>query len=138
MPALGEVFAMRNAANPEPLFCPDSSVGSGWSNSKILETAGIKNFDAVNACLNYGNGTSYDDWFLPSLAELKEVYNAYKDGKIGGTWHISSATGQVDSYWSSSEVSNANAYSLKFSDGDKWSGSRNKSYTYVRPVRAFL
>ena len=92
---------------------------------------------AAKLCTTYNVG-DYSDWFLPSLAELKEVYNAYKDGKIGGTWHISSATGQVDSYWSSSEVSNANAYSLKFSDGDKWSGSRNKSYTYVRPVRAFL
>ena len=137
MPALGEVFAMRNAANPEPLFCPDSSVGSGWSNSKILEAAGIKNFDAVNACLNYGNGTSYDDWFLPSKDEFALIYtNIVANQVIPFT--VKALFSNGNEYWTSSAYAQGYAYYGTFSSSTL---STNRPRTYsgmsVRAIRAF-
>ncbi len=75
-------------------------------------------------------GVTYDDWFLPSLDELTEVYNnLYKaTPSIGGfnaSW-----------YWSSSEESFSTSYVVKFQDGGASVSPARKESVRVRPVRA--
>ena len=91
-------------------------------------------FEYVNSYKT--EGTQAGDWYLPSMGELYAIYGN-KDvlnialGKIGGT-KLSS-----DDYWSSSEHSYNDAWSLSFSDG--YVDGILKSYIngYVRPVLAF-
>ena len=79
---------------------------------------------------------------MPSLNELKELYLAYKNGKVGGTWHtVNTASltgGQVDYYWSSSEYDENSAWAISFNNG--WAGGNSRvgtGYDYVRPLRSF-
>ena len=100
-------------------------VGTGWSNMKIFEANTLSSFPAAKACADYGDGTAYDDWFLPSKEELEKLL-AQKD-VIGGL---------TGSYWSSSMSSET--YSWFWSE----SGARMAEYyisgeNCVRPIRAF-
>jgi hypothetical protein len=101
-----------------------TSTGSGRSNtSAIISTQGTGDYAAAacdNAVLN-----GYDDWYLPSLNELKLIYN--NSTKLG-----TSAT----RYWSSSESTASSAYYMNFSDGASYTGSKSNLYA-VRPVRNY-
>ena len=79
-----------------------------------------------------------DDWYIPSLGELyrifinKKAINAAlefaKGDKLQDRW-----------YWTSTEISAANAWSLYLSDGDTSSWSTKASYAgRVRAVSAFI
>lgn len=102
-----------------------TKIGTGKSNTaKIVQALGNGNY-AAKLCYNLKlNG--YDDWFLPSYDELKELYKNRE------------AIGMFDNaiYWSSSEYSASNAWAQDFeNNGQCWCV---KSYTYrVRAVRAF-
>ena len=74
------------------------------------------------------DGVVYDDWFLPSQDELNLMYQNLKKNKLGGLSDVF--------YWSSSELSAANAWSQLFGDGTQ-SGSSRDGGSRVRPVRAF-
>ena len=92
---------------------------------------------AAKLCTDYRGG-GYSDWFLPSLKELKEMYD-HKD-QIGGTWHAddtSSTGGYIEAYWSSSEARTDAAWALEFSDGTNSSAERYSEHKYVRAIRAF-
>lgn len=103
-------------------------VGSGKANTwTLLKTS--NRYYAAGACADYGNGTAYDDWFLPSLDELDLMYKNLKEKGKGGTW-------TSESYWSSSGYGNTSAWSVNFSDGDQISAVRT-NYKGVRPIRAF-
>ena len=100
-------------------------IGEGKNNTEILKKAGINNFPAANACVNY-NGGGYSDWYLPSLNETGEMY--LNRDKIGGF--------SENSYLSSTENGNQNAASRDFSDGYNSQTDRTETL-YVRPVRSF-
>ena len=112
----------------------DTAIGSGWSNTKKLEAAGINNFPAAKACADYSvngeDGKIYDDWFLPSKDELNEMYKSKTT--VGNFLE--------NAYWTSSEVTNKeNIWIQTFHP--KGNGAQNElsrdSYTFVRPIRAF-
>jgi hypothetical protein len=67
-----------------------------------------------------------DDWFLPSLDELNQMY----------IWRIAIGGFTSDGYWSSSEFSASIAWSQIFLLGGQ-SDSDKDSVRYVRPVRSF-
>ncbi len=106
----------------------NTEVGYGKSNTETLIRTSNKYYAAA-ACADYGNGTAYDDWFLPSLEELKLMYKNLKEKGLGGTW-------EDDWYWSSSGNGNVSAWSLNFSDGSQTpiTGTSSKK---ARPIRAF-
>ena len=113
-----------------------TSIGTGYQNTMDIvnhvcstENGGIT---AAQAALD-ADINGYSDWYLPSLDELKEIYNTIGDvgpeGNIGGL--------QSDFYLSSSESINGyGAQAVDFYDGH--SGLYSKSNTYrVRVIRAF-
>jgi hypothetical protein len=102
------------------------AIGSGKTNTATI-LAEDSLAPAAKACADYGNGTAFDDWFLPSCDELDAMY--LKKGFIGGF--------SGDVYWSSSQNNYYSAWVQQFSNGEK-SKDKRKEYTYnVRAVRAF-
>ena len=119
------------------VFDVDDEIGRGEDyTGKIVRTyanttsGSSMNDYAAQACesLSYGG---FNDWFLPSHAELVEIYNKVHKEGLGGFAR--------DLYWSSTEWkdgSNSYAYYLNFDDGSQYVSSKMDSLK-VRPVRAF-
>ena len=123
----------------------NAAIGQGeYNTTKIVQkmSMAVKNTSnpqgttsdhAARLCSEYGKDTDYDDWFLPSLEELKLMYtNLYKKG-------IGSFTGRGDGetyYWSSSEYNSGSAWVLDFFNGGAKSHFRYESLR-VRPCRAY-
>ncbi|HPY88291.1 MAG TPA: DUF1566 domain-containing protein, partial [Spirochaetota bacterium] len=106
------------------------SVGVGKQNTiKIIDKYGNTTNDyAAKLCADLSHD-GYNDWFLPSDAELAEVANVRVEGGF------SSGTGNL--YWSSSEWNNASAYAKDLIYPSS-SSSTSKATTYfVRAVRSF-
>ena len=99
---------------------------------------------AVDARAYAGGGLN--DWFLPSQAELQEMYT--RRATIGGFTTLSQlygGSGTTQSYWSSSEAvsphnpANA-AIPVAFQEGFGGGGGDNYGKIYgfnVRPIRMF-
>ncbi len=115
----------------------DDGIGDGWGNTERLCSydSSQDNLDAARACLDYGhinNGVDYCDWFLPSVEELKLIYeNVFLKEK--GDIPVDRA------YWSSTTDGVDNAWEMEFN----WKNPEPDSYrrdrhSYVRPIRAFL
>ena len=102
------------------------AIGTGNQNTIDIDagctTAGI----AADICANLSlNG--YTDWYLPSQAELTEMYNTR--GTIGG--YLSNA------YWSSSEATATGAWAKDFNNGNNGSYAKNTAIWRVRAIRSF-
>ena len=82
---------------------------------------------AAWGCINYRGG-NYEDWYLPSLNELKELQN-FRD-LLG----LSDRGGPV--YWSSTESDEERAYSESFGGLMGQPGRKTSAYK-VRPIRSF-
>jgi len=113
-------------------------IGTGQTNTNIILGALSDDSFAAKLCddLVY-NG--YDDWFLPSIDELMQIY-INKD--IVETTSVASggdAFGYADYYWSSSEAiedSNLRASSIRFNDGGIFDNTKGNTL-FVRAVRMF-
>lgn len=143
--------------------CTGVKIGTGKSNTEKLiavmgSSAYYRNYVsykyestslyAAKLCDEYSvNG--YDDWFLPSINELSEMYMALKcNGEadyclsnLGKTHAVTSteesrASFAKSYYFSSSEYNDSSAHIQHFSNGNRHSDSRGFKY-YVRAVRAF-
>ena len=103
-------------------------IGYGRRNTKIIAAFLESNSESDKAAQLCNSLTveGQTDWFLPSLAELNELYKS-KD-VVGGF-----STGH---YWSSSESDSDFAYMLDFSDGGLGYDSKD-SMDSVCAVRAF-
>ena len=77
---------------------------------------------AVKACADLGGG-----WRLPTKDELNLMY--LNEDKIGAV--------ASNSYWSSTEDGNGNAWWLSFGFGFQGYGGKNDVDFFVRAVRAF-
>ena len=106
------------------------SLGSGKENTEL----GVKqNVRPAMASQQFSHG-GYQDWFLPSKAELDLMYINLKmirnTGNFSDTW-----------YWSSTQYNETNytgwAWSQNFSDGSQGDGSRKTDMLTVRPIRQF-
>lgn len=105
-------------------------IGTGKSNTDKIPAEMNGKKTAAQACREYSvNG--YDDWFLPSKAELDLMFMNLKENGIGG---FSSGS----NYWSSSESSSSDDYAVyqNFSYGNQYGYIRDYR-NVVRPVRAF-
>ena len=85
--------------------------------------------DAKTWCSNYGTG-----WYLPSLDELKVIYN--NKSAINSTLSANGSTSLVTGYYWSSAEYYTSASTLSFSNGNSRSVSKSDTYN-VRAVLAF-
>jgi hypothetical protein len=84
---------------------------------------------AVQYCVNLNQG-GFQDWFLPSKAELNLMYSNLKMKGLGGF--------KSETYWSSTESDRNNAWYQAFGDGGQGAGYPHKDANrYVRAVRQF-
>jgi hypothetical protein len=120
-------------------------IGSGKKNTQLIMEASVQtgeNMAAARLCDRLRTG-GYDDWFLPSKAELGLMYLNLKTEGIGGFSN--------DWYWSSSEspsiwgsyawtqlFSNGTQTGVDFpvSGGGEWAGGKKKPHS-VRAIRQF-
>lgn len=109
-------------------YAMGTELGKGLSNTSAIVSACGESDRAAYICSNLEQG-GYADWFLPSIDELKLMYdNLAKNGKGGFS------TGQ---YWSSTQSSVANmAQVIAFNDGHSQNNGKN-SKLYVRAMRSF-
>ena len=114
-----------------------SAIGTGYKNSLDMIENADNTYDmlifensAVAAARAYRGPYNLADWFLPSIAELNELFS--RQETVGGF-----AEGI---YWSSTEgeVDDGDARIQTFPGGNAIDGVAYKEEThYVRPVRAF-
>jgi hypothetical protein len=103
---------------------------NGLNNTETLVGLGTK-YTAANAAWKYSDGVSDIQWYLPAAGELgfliprlNEINNTL--ASVGG---VAVDTGRA--YWSSSEDSNINAFSLSAYNGYVGSSNKNNG-CYVR------
>jgi len=113
-----------------------ATIGTGYQNTMDVVNQGCSTYwggiTAAQAALD-AEINGYSDWYLPSIDELKEMYNTIgnggSEGNIGGF--------NSDSWYkSSTEFNDYNAWVVVFGDGG--TGPSNKSgTTLVRVIRSF-
>ena len=107
-------------------------IGEGWYNTySLVFTATPQYWPAAYAFETYSSG-GFSDWFLPSLHELRELYN--------NKAFVGAGTFKSDYYWSSTQDNSwiGTAYCTNFGNGTYDYIYRPKTSAYwVRPVRAF-
>ena len=114
-----------------------TGIGTGWSNTKLINASGISNFPAAQACTTYSNN-GYSDWFLPSYDELALIYtNIYSNSEISAETKAMFET--TNYYWTSSIMAGSYAYRGYFyqDSPDTAGGPIYINLYYVRPIRAF-
>lgn len=138
------IFGLYKVDGADSSVGTSAAVGKGKENTDALIAAmGAKapgredsETHAAQACADYGNGTDYDDWFLPSSSELHKIYENVKQKGLGGTWDTGEYT---DYYWSSTDINgtpNLYAYTVHINTGAEDSEYRYDAYN-VRPARRF-
>ena len=112
------------------------AIGTGYQNTMDIVNQGCTTeYGGITAAQGSLNAeiNGYSDWYLPSLDELKEMYNTIgnggSDGNIGGF--------EFNWYWSSSESNNYGAYDVNFGDGSTGNFSSKTKIVSVRIIRAF-
>lgn len=85
-----------------------------------------------------GKGFTAGKWWLPSLGEMLMIYANMT--KVNYALSLISGATQLveDSYWTSTEASAENAWSLNLSDGYAGGNSKASNQRYVRAVSAFI
>jgi len=108
-----------------------TAIGTGYQNSLdiVAQSGNVAASSAAVAARGYTptvSGTTYTDWFLPSLTELNVLY--FERATVGGF--------VVGPYWSSSENNLMSARTQTGGDGSQ-NASNKIVTTPVRPIRAF-
>jgi uncharacterized repeat protein (TIGR02543 family) len=109
-----------------------TEIGTGQQNTVSIVKEDSLADKAADMCAEYSivnGGVKYDDWFLPSILELNEMYVNLKASGIGGFID--------DEYWSSSQVDIETAYTRDFGNGFDAAGQKKDEDNNVRAIRAF-
>ena len=105
-----------------------TTIGTGFANTmKIISTQGgtLSNY-AAGLARTY-NGGGYNDWYLPSIDELKKLYqNRVAIGGFSG-----------NNLWSSSEIDNGNVFTFDFWDTGLQMNIIKLGRCSVRAIRSF-
>ena len=108
----------------------DWAIGRGRKNTALILDSidnPATNAPAAYYCYNYDIS---NDWFLPSLNELKMLY---QNKDAAGITVLDSSM----NHWSSSQSALYTAWCLTFSDGSDISAHAKDNSFLVRPIRAF-
>jgi hypothetical protein len=109
------------------------TIGSGKRNTQLIvekfsQTSGEWDTAAQKADDLVFKG--FDDWFLPSKAELDQMYGNLKRKNLGNF--------KNGNYWTSTYYANYTAHYQNFEGGDMYNwGNIGNSRHYVRPIRQF-
>ena len=109
-------------------------IGTGQTNTTAMMNQAGYTGGAAQVADDYSvtdNGVTYNDWFLPSLEELNEMYSQKNS--------IEAAAGVTPfgaNYWSSSEHDSNIAKSVNMSSGDDIDTNKNAQLN-VRAIRTF-
>lgn len=111
------------------------AIGTGYQNTLdiVAQNCQTNNGDmtlAAQAALD-AEINGYNDWYIPSIDELSEMYNTIGNGGPEGN-----IVGITNTYWSSSEDSNIYAWYFKFSNGSPVNHHKF-GVLKVRVIRAF-
>jgi len=117
---------------------------SGYMNTSVIIAVQAAVFNSLGNltanvaalfCANFTDG-GYGDWYLPSKVELNLMY---QNRSIIDA--VSTANGgtvfAMDTYWSSTEHDNSDAWLQDFTNGNQFANSKNGWYTPCRCIRAF-
>jgi hypothetical protein len=105
-----------------------TALGTGTQNTNDIVTYCGTSGTPARLCFEWTlteNGVTYKDWFLPSLDELNKLYQ--NTAAIGGFY---TSTGYY--YWTSSEISAANAYTIHFLNGTATGSAKTSSTSKYR------
>ena len=104
-----------------------TAIGTGYSNTwKIWNQPDNDVTAAAARTINYRGPNNLNDWFLPSLSELEQLWSFnYFFGGFPG-----------DKYWSSSEVTSFSSWAYNFTFNVNFY-TWKYDVLYIRPVRAF-
>ena len=96
----------------------ESKVGFGLFNTnQIVNAQGIGNY-AAKQCFDYSN-IGYTDWFLPTIDELKIMYNNWRKLKGEEFWFDKN-------FWSSTEIDDKKCYVMQV----RWNGINLQESSY--------
>ena len=102
-----------------------AEIGDGISNTNAIL------LDCPGAPTALAARSLGEDWFLPSINELKKIYDNKTTLEA-----VDGFTDFSDYYWSSTELDSSYAWLQYFFNGDQYDSDKY-STTYVRAVRAF-
>lgn len=113
-------------------------VGTGKANTSLIVNTLGNGVYAAKLCADFEQG-GFDDWFLPSRDEVKEMYNYFH------TCGCDSGVNPINNYWSSSQGSNAGmAWNTDFmvnvetTQFNNWTFELQKNQeVFVKPIRQF-
>ena len=108
------------------LLSTASNVGTGASNTEVIALA-CGASSAASICYDLDT-LGYDDWYLPSLQELKGLNET-----LGVMGEVQLGSGY---YWTSTEIDIDNAWTIMMTNITPVSVSKTASYS-VRPIRSF-
>lgn len=117
-------------------------INSGAINTAIIiasQRGGDGDTYAARICHEYKveeGGKTYGGWYLPSLEELKLMYENKAIINATAAKHGGSSFSSVGIYWSSTQYGPPTAWCVMFKDGSS-SGDFKVFKHYVRAVRAF-
>ena len=117
-------------SNTENIVAYHDSLGDYYSNPTKYGSTN-KGTVAAKVCADYSVTNAsvlYDDWFLPSKAELDLMYHTLKLQALGGF--------SSNIYWSSSEYFATDAWTQFFSDGVQTGFTRDGAHM-LRAIRAY-
>lgn len=127
--------AQQYSWGPEENYATGTAFGDGWKNAAIfMDEVGYPNtFPSAKACDDYSvtvDGVTYDDWYLPSIAELQLVYNNREkvSGYIANGNYCSSSSAVYDGRYIAVWVIDKGSKDMRTRSGSR----------YIRPIRAFL
>ncbi|HNW43353.1 MAG TPA: hypothetical protein PKI19_02545, partial [Elusimicrobiales bacterium] len=107
-----------------------NGVYAGKTNTIIISTVHPTGNFAARACADYRlvvNAEYYDDWYLPSIYEMGQLYS--QSSNIGGGFTAAY-------YWSSTELDTAMAYAADFANTGTPTGVVKTNVGRIRCVRA--
>jgi hypothetical protein len=134
------IFSIHNSSyqslfSAAPYGTTESSIGSGKRNTKSIfdkskEITGEWD-TAVQKCVEL-NFRGFNDWFLPSIDELNQMYGNLKRRNLDEF--------RNDFYWSSTDIGiihdgNQGVRVLNFGDGGRISNAGRSNKYIVRPIR---
>lgn len=102
------------------------AVGTGLSNSDTIAVVCNDSLGAANICLNLALKAK-TDWFLPSVDELKALYELKLSGVIT----------RNTVFFSSTQASAADCYVVDFSTGQQQTLPKNADAAFLWPMRRY-